>query len=225
MKKKRFEYIISLCFFIAVISYVAYLRFKPIDNYAKVFDHMGNNCNQNSCSHLKRLELARKAVYHDPSFSDGFTRLAYLLEKKGDLKLALRYHEKAVILDHKNDSSLVRLGIYHFNDNELDKALRYLKHAYSFSGWGSSLNYYLGRIYERKGDFRKAGAHYLYSYHHNINNLLALARLGAMESLDGNKKQALEYVERIRDGGEEELASSLEDYMQLTSYEEFRPND
>lgn len=208
---------------VLVLAYVIQVRLRPNAHYAFVFDNMGENCERSHCPLSHRISLAQRAVYHDPSFSNGFSRLGNLYILKGDILVAMKHHEKAVLLDNQNKGSLLQLGIYHFNNNELDKAWRYFNHSYSIAGFGDELNYYLGRIYEKKGVYQQASWHYTRAYQFNPDNLLAFARLGAMQSVMGDKKQALDYAHILREKGNEELARSLEEYTQLTSYEEFRP--
>jgi len=224
MRRRHVSPIIMTLLFLALAAYIVHLRVKPADHYAKLFDHMRENCELNQCPLEEKLTFAQKTVYHDPEFRKGYTYLAHLYEEIDNGEQAYQFHKKALQLDHRNRDSLFSLGVYYFDSKKLEQALRYLNHAYSQSTRGDNLNYYLGRIYEKKGDYKKAFQFYTRAYQLGRDNM-ALARLGIMKSFLGEKDKIAHSAVKIRKKGDEELASALEEYAQVALYEEFRPNE
>ena len=203
----------------ALAAYALWIGGRPNEHYAQVFYQQGNDCE--ACPLTQQILLAEKAIYHDPAFSNGYTRLGYLFTKDHRSAEAIAFHQEAILLDHRNRFSLIALGIYHFQRQDLDRALRYLMAAQAVTGYGDSLNYYLGRIFERKGDVQKASWHYLRAYQFNPQNMNALARMGSIDYRNGDKKSCLKVAQELRAHGQILLSAELEAFTKTDGKTEF----
>jgi len=205
----------------AIAAYAVWIGCQPNKRYAQVFFHMGDDCERQQCPLREQIKLAEKVIYHDPTFSNGYNRMGYLSRMNDQIDRSVLFHQLALFYDFQNRSSLVELGMDFFQKGDTEMSLKYLQQAIALSDHGFDINYYLGRVYERKKDYAKASQYYRRATQNSPENMNAIARLGAMEFKKGYKESCLSLAEQIRQKGEASLASELETYAATGGKTEF----
>jgi len=98
---------------------------------------------------------AGKFTYDSPDFKAGLA--AYNQKKWGE---SSKYWREVLKKEPGNPGAYYYAGICRFNMGELDNAVINFNKGFDFPELGFNANYYLGRIYEQKGDKPKAISYY-----------------------------------------------------------------
>jgi len=96
-----------------------------------------------------------KFTYDSPEFKAGLA--AYDKKNWGE---SLKYWREVLKKEPNNPGAYYYAGVCRFNMNDLDNAMINFNKSFSYPDKGFNANYYLGRIYEQKGDNAKAISYY-----------------------------------------------------------------
>jgi len=207
---------VSILFFILVVE-----KFKPNPHYSPTFYQWGREC-EHRCSLEKQKWYYQKAIYHDPVFSNAYYQLATLYEQEGDDNRALELYKRVTELDFQNYKAYFKVAVDYFRGGQYDDAERYFTQAIRYKHNFLEAYYYMGRIYVLKKDYKTAVWHFQHGeYVENVYFLENCLRMGVAYSLWGSEPMASEYVNKLRDLGEHNLADQLEQYVLKSQYPEY----
>ena len=154
-------------------------------HYARLFYEMGVNC-KDHCPLSKQEEYFRKAVFYDPNMRQAYYFLGEVYEKKGDRKKAFQSFLKA--LDRRSGRTYSKVGMYYFQKKEFELAVRH------FWSADADVNYYIGKIFEMKGQYQSAEYHYMAAHNFDPQNARAYLRRGLIHYRFGHYIAAEEEV-------------------------------
>ncbi len=96
-----------------------------------------------------------KYTYDSPEFKAGLA--AYDKKNWGE---SLKHWREVLKKEPNNPGAYYYAGVCRFNMNELDNAVINFNKSFDYPDKGFNANYYLGRVYEQKGDNAKAISYY-----------------------------------------------------------------
>lgn len=157
-RKSRKVFVFYFAIFFIVIFW-SIERAEKIAPYGAVFYKMGLQCGDD-CDQKKKLRYFQKAVYYDNTLIDAHYQLGVEYEKLGNNSKALESFSKAASLSHKHSLAYYKAGRQHFSNGDLTYALRYFLRSYRQGGYPKDINHYIARIYDQRGEYELAAAHY-----------------------------------------------------------------
>ncbi len=193
---------------------------RPNSHYGKIFYKRARQCDIN-CSITKQKDYYEKAIYHNPYLSDAYYRLGILSEEEEDEAQALHWYKKAASIDHTHTEANMKVGIQYFEEKNFEKALRHLllsdKYVRDFTDGRD--NVYLGRIYERRGEYDLARKQYSKSIATGGRSDRAFIGIGAMHHLLGEHQEAFDQVVILPLQHKKfELGRQLENFIKTGEY-------
>ncbi|MDR0516542.1 MAG: tetratricopeptide repeat protein [Fibromonadaceae bacterium] len=159
-----------------------------------------------------------KFTYNSPEFNAGLE--AY---NKKNWSESAKYWREVLRKEPGNPGAYYYAGICRFNMGELDNAVINFNKSFDFPELGFNSNYYLGRIYEQKGDNAKAISYYKkYSQATTSKDgkaevMQRIAKLGAMPANSAGPSQAEEPSSDSKNDGAPKSSSSPYDCNSLAS--------
>jgi tetratricopeptide (TPR) repeat protein len=101
-----------------------------------------------------------QALTADPGNADAALDLAGILVDQGKFDDAEKRVQEVLTTQPSHHASKLLLGLIQLKRDRLDEAEQLLKEALAMNPDPLRAHYYLGQLYERKGDFRLAAEHY-----------------------------------------------------------------
>jgi tetratricopeptide (TPR) repeat protein len=101
-----------------------------------------------------------QALTADPGNADAALDLAGILVGQGKFDAAEKRVQEVLTTQPSHHASKLLLGLVQLKRDRLDEAETLLKEALAMNPDPLRAHYYLGQLYERKGDFRLAAEHY-----------------------------------------------------------------
>jgi tetratricopeptide (TPR) repeat protein len=154
----------------------------------------------------KEEALAYLKTQRDENFPDDLNvsmTYARLLVETQHLDEGLAEFESLAEQAPRNAEVLYTAGVMALRLDQLDKARDYLEKVLSLGKRRLESNYYLGRLYEQKGDVDQALRHY-FAVRHGEFHLNAHARAANLLAGQGKLDQARELLHAIKVNSEEE---------------------
>ena len=215
--------VVLLCFlFIATFWYLE--KTKQIPRYGLVLYEMGLSCGD-ECGMDKQLEYFQKAVKYynsgasdtryDDKLSDAHYRSALIYEKMGNHARAVESFIKATELNQENVLAYYKLGVYYFQEEAYEYALRCFHRAYKDRiNYPYDTHYYLAQIYDRKKEYKLAIRYYLTiaSLDHSYASEVFPRVVVLYRSLD-REDALIAYVRRLRVLNESYLADQMDQIL------------
>lgn len=218
--RKEVVHTISIFLVLYIFIFLSLKRSILNSHYAEVFYNWSVQCVVN-CPPKERLKYLKRALLYNPNFSDAHFQLGKVYEELGYNEKAIGAYRRAAELDHSHQKAYFQVGYHYFKEGELDVALRYLAQAYR-QGNAAEVNYYLGRIYEERKDYKQAVYYYgLITDHQSHYYHPALARAGASYCILGLTDDAIRKVKELRSEHRLEWADQLQRFVETNQYPEF----
>jgi tetratricopeptide (TPR) repeat protein len=136
----------------------------------------------------------------DPNNNETYLELAFIYEAQGRWQEAQNYYQKAIELAPNNHRQLFSYAYFTFNQGQLEQALSLAlkltssSEVNTFSVWEL-----IGDIYSRASKFDLARDAYEKSYQQNSTNYMIRIKLGELDLMKGEIKEALRKFESSRD--------------------------
>lgn len=125
----------------------------------------------------KAIEILENMRYkHEYINSNALTTLGYMYFLKGDYKQAIEFTNKAIEEDPKCGAAWDNLGQIYYKNLELEKAEDAFKKALFYRNDLVDSNYYLGLLYEKKGDNIKAKEYFIKANNCHITALNSVTK-------------------------------------------------
>lgn len=150
---------------------------------------------------LAYLKGQREKQFRD-NLEVGMT-YARLLVETDSLDEALKEFEKMAEQAPRNAEVLFTTGVVALRQKQLDKAETYLEKVLGLGQHRLEASYYLGRLYEDRGDIEGA-LRYYFSVRHGELHLNAFARAATLLADDGKLARAREVLQSIQVNSDEE---------------------
>lgn len=160
----------------------------------------------------KAIDILKEAERQAPSYEDLaliYNKLGFLYHLKGDLDLALTYHQKHLLVSHElsdtkgESTALANMADIYESKGDYTKALFYYNKSVEISTDPADITFAytnMARIYQKKGEKEKALENYLKAYTYakktNDRKLIAvsLINVGDAYRLVKDFKSASEYL-------------------------------
>ena len=136
---------------------------KAIDlksNYPEAHNYLGSNYFQKGLydKAIKEFQMAiSDEMYETPAIA--LNNMGWAYYKKGDYKTAIAKYNEALTRDpHTNIPFLIQknIGIAYLADNQTNKAIHHLKESLKIAPYIAETHYWLGMIYLKKKEYKKA---------------------------------------------------------------------
>lgn len=184
-------------------------------HYGKVFYKLGLEC-QDGCGLEEQLSYFRKAVFYDPNLTDAYHQLGVIYGKKGQHEKEIESYKKAAQLNHADGEAYFKLGLYCFQKEELDYALRYLSQSDRYKPGSYDTFYYMAKAYDRKGMYKEAVHHYVTALiiSGSPRSPEIFERIRAIFMLPDHREMVLIYLKvRVWDNGLRDLWYKIDQYL------------
>ncbi len=196
---------------IGLVFYSFVERERKISAYGVLFYDLGKKC-VDECSSEKRLELLKKAVFHNPFLSKAHFLIGDIYSNQNNDEEAIKYYLKTVENDRFHFLANLRLGQYYFDNGDDRNALKY-----SFLGRSSSpqhpeINFLIGNIYEFVGDYRAAITYFSESYREKKTDYL-LFKIGKTYHILELEEDARRKLLDLDEMGSEDFANKLREFI------------
>ncbi|MDR0753564.1 MAG: tetratricopeptide repeat protein [Holosporaceae bacterium] len=121
---------------------------------------------------LAAISLLTGCAGNDGGSSGSMTRIAEKARRSGNSEAAMRFYERAIVLDANNAVALYGLAEVYIDLRLLDAALAYIKKAEEKGGNMARAAYLRGKVYLLSGDNAKAEREFLKSSSIDAKNAL-----------------------------------------------------
>lgn len=218
--RKTIVHIISIILIVYIFLFFYVKRRVLNPQYARVFYNWSVQCVIN-CPPKEQLKYFKRAIHYNPNFSDAHFQLGKVYQKLGNDEKAVESYRRATELDHTHWRAYFQMGYHYFKKRELSHALRYLAQAYRQEA-SSEVNYYLGRIYEERKDYKQAISYYqLIMDRQSQQYDRALVRTGALYHILGLTDDTIKKIKELRAGPRLDWADQLQRFIETNQYPEF----
>jgi tetratricopeptide (TPR) repeat protein len=142
------------------------------------------------------MSLWADVVKKSPKKARAVNNLGNAYLYNGLIGKAMKYYEKALILDPDQIGSLSNIALAYEYEGQIEKAIEYYEKVIKAEPKFVLSYYNLGNIYKNKGLFDKAIEYYLKTINLSPNRADAYNNLGTIYSLKGQIEKAIEYYQK-----------------------------